>query len=125
MKERATLATAVAAIVLIAFARCERPRVEPAQAQEVESRDLPAGAPDQFSVTPRTETPIEVPQSKQPETVVTVPYEQLPIPARPDREMIHHHILFGDIDNPHADEDMVIKPPGNRTWPMPVLPHVK
>lgn len=126
MKERITLVTAVAAIVLVAFSRCDLSRVLPMQGQQHEERDLPAGDPDHFTVAPIVpRSPVVLPTPKKPGAVVTVPDELLLIPLRRDRELVHHHILFGDIDNPHADADMVIKPPGNRTWPMPVLPFVK
>ncbi|MFT4515465.1 MAG: hypothetical protein ACI89X_003941 [Planctomycetota bacterium] len=128
MKERITLLTAIAAIVLVAFARCEPPRGLPRQVEESEEeeRDLPAGDPDQFTVGPIfPKSPAAVPKPKPPEPVVTAPNERMLIPLRPDRETVHHHIIYGDIDNPHADEDIVIKPPGSRTWPMPVLPYVK
>ena len=74
---------------------------------------------------PKPRAPKSTPPPKDREQVAIVPFDQLPVPVPRDRFTVHHHILFADIDNPHADEEMVIKPPGAHTWPMPVLPLVR
>ena len=131
MKDRITLVAAVLAIAMVAFVRCEPSRaLEEIDAQD-QDRPLLLGDPDQLVVTPREDQADQDPEKekdpgdKKSEAMVTVPYEQLPVPVGPDRENVRHAITFGVIDNPEADSDMVIKPPGNRTWPMPVLPRVK
>lgn len=155
MQQRATLTAAILALVLVAFARCEPPPAAyvPGIGQEPNrgDRPLPKGEAKQFQVmpfgpdapnpqapnpqapTPQDSTPQDpnpkaprnAPLPKDRKRVATVPFDQLPVPVPRDRFTVHHHILFADVDDPHADEDMVIKPPGAHTWPMPVLPLVK
>lgn len=133
LKERITLVTAIAAILLVAFARCEPDPPGPVEGSADAPPDLPAGDPEALTVEPleekdaqEKETPKKDSQEPTAEPwVQLLPLDPNLVPVQPDRERVHHHVLFGDIDNPHADEDMVIKPPGNRTWPLPVLPRVK
>ena len=150
MQQRATLVAAILALVLVTLARCEPPRPAhvPGIGQEPDrgDRPLPKGEAEQFQVMPLgpeapntqdpgtqdpstqdpgNQAPRNAPPPKDRKQVAIVPFDQLPVPVPRDRYTVHHHILFADIDNPHADEDMVIKPSGAHTWPMPVLPLVK